>query len=218
MEDMSFLLRVSLPDVPGSLGAVATALGAAGADIEAIEIVERRGDGTVVDDVLLQLPTSVMPDALVTACHAVDGVSVEWISRYAAGASLTMDLETVEAFTAEPARAIARMVELLPGTFRTDWAIAVTPGGDGVQVLAASATAPEPVAPDLADWLKVEAPGPLPDVAAWDATVLIGAPARRGSDGESFVVVLGRRGGPDFLASEIARLGHMVALAASVQS
>jgi len=217
MEDMSFLLRVSLPDVPGSLGAVATALGAAGADIEAIEIVERRGDGTVVDDVLLQLPTSVMPDALVTACHAVDGVSVEWISRYAAGASLTMDLETVEAFTSEPARAIARMVELLPGTFRTDWAIAVSAGADGAQVLAASATAPEPVA-DLADWLKIDGPRVLPEIAAWDATVLIGAPAQRAVDGEPFVVALGRRGGPDFLASELARLGHMVALVASVQS
>jgi len=31
---MAFLLRVELPDVPGSLGAVATALGAVGADIE----------------------------------------------------------------------------------------------------------------------------------------------------------------------------------------
>ncbi|MCW2770497.1 MAG: amino acid-binding protein, partial [Aeromicrobium sp.] len=38
---MAFLLRVELPDVPGSLGTLATALGGAGADIEAIEIVER---------------------------------------------------------------------------------------------------------------------------------------------------------------------------------
>ena len=34
-----FLLRVELPDVPGSLGRVATAIGEAGGDIEAIEIV-----------------------------------------------------------------------------------------------------------------------------------------------------------------------------------
>ncbi|MCW2750055.1 MAG: amino acid-binding protein, partial [Aeromicrobium sp.] len=36
--------------------------------------------------------------------------------------------------------------------------------------------------------------------------------------GEKFVVVVGRHGGPEFLASEVARLGHMVSLAASVQS
>ena len=51
---MPFLLRVELPDVPGSLGRVATAIGEAGGDIEAIEIVEHRPDGTAVDDVLLE--------------------------------------------------------------------------------------------------------------------------------------------------------------------
>ncbi|MDQ3591372.1 MAG: amino acid-binding protein, partial [Actinomycetota bacterium] len=37
---MAFLLRVELPDVPGSLGTLASALGTTGADIQAIEIVE----------------------------------------------------------------------------------------------------------------------------------------------------------------------------------
>ncbi len=46
---MPFLLRVELLDVPGSLGRVATAIGEAGGDIEAIEIVEKRHDGTAVD-------------------------------------------------------------------------------------------------------------------------------------------------------------------------
>ena len=41
---MPFLLRVELPDVPGSLGRVASAIGEAGGDIEAIEIVEKRHD------------------------------------------------------------------------------------------------------------------------------------------------------------------------------
>ena len=37
---MPFLLRVELPDIPGSLGRVATAIGEAGGDIEAIEDAE----------------------------------------------------------------------------------------------------------------------------------------------------------------------------------
>src|SRR5690606_359557 len=131
---MAFLMRVELPDVPGSLGALATALGEAGADIEAIEIVEHRADGHAVDDVLLELPPSVMPDALVTACLQLDGVKVHWISRYTAGANLSMDLEAVEAFTEEPDLAIERLVEVIPSTFRTDWAMAVGPGEDGVAV------------------------------------------------------------------------------------
>ncbi len=44
---MPFLLRVELPDVPGSLGRLATAIGEAGGDIEAIEIVEKRHDGVI---------------------------------------------------------------------------------------------------------------------------------------------------------------------------
>ena len=38
---MPYLMRVELPDVPGSLGRVASAIGEAGGDIEAIEIVDK---------------------------------------------------------------------------------------------------------------------------------------------------------------------------------
>ncbi|MFS0885937.1 ACT domain-containing protein [Aeromicrobium sp. 179-A 4D2 NHS] len=213
---MAFLLRVELPDVPGSLGALATALGEAGADIEAIEIVEHRSDGVAVDDVLLELPQTVMPDALITACHALEGVYVHWISRYTAGANLSMDLEAVEAFTGEPAQAIARLVEVIPATFRTDWALAVRRGEDGATVLAETSAAPKLV-PDCDEWLSVEEAGLLPEVEAWDSTVLAGSPAKtRG--GTTFFIAVGRHGGPEFLPSEIARLGHMVSLAASVQT
>lgn len=39
-------------------------------------MVEHRSDGFAVDDVLFELPPSFMPDALVTACHCLDGVRV----------------------------------------------------------------------------------------------------------------------------------------------
>ena len=52
---MSFLLRVVLPDKPGSLGAVATALGNAGADILGVDVVER-ADGHAIDDLAVELP------------------------------------------------------------------------------------------------------------------------------------------------------------------
>jgi len=214
---MAFLMRVELPDVPGSLGALATALGEAGADIEAIEIVEHRGDGHAVDDVLLELPPSVMPDALVTACLQLDGVKVHWISRYTAGANLSMDLEAVEAFTDEPDLAIERLVEVIPSTFRTDWAMAVGPGEDGVAVFMYGSPSAPRIVPACDAWLAVDKPGPLPEIPDWDSTVLAGSPGRT-RDGMEFFVAVGRRGGPEFLNSEIARLGHIVSLAASVQT
>ena len=47
--------------------------------------------------------------------------------------------------------------------------------------------------------------------SADDNDVLAAAPLS-----EDEVVVFGRRGGPEFLDSELARLGHLVALAASI--
>lgn len=213
---MAFLLRVELPDVPGSLGALATALGSAGADIEAIEIVERRPDGLVIDDVLLELPPQVMPDALITACHELEGVRVEWISRYTAGANLSMDLEAVERFTDDPAQAIARLVEVVPETFRTDWAMALDRVDGVTHVMAESPTAPRLV-PAADDWLGLRSAKVLRNVPEWESTVLAATPARD-RKGRHLVVVVGRHGGPEFLASELARLGHMASLAASVQT
>ena len=120
---MPYLIRVELPDVPGSLGRVASAIGEAGGDIEAIEIVEKR-DGFAVDDVLLEIPPGTMPDSIVSACSVLDGVSVLWINRYAAGGNLFLDLEVVEALTEDPSTARDRLVDLLPIAFRVDWAAA----------------------------------------------------------------------------------------------
>jgi len=198
---MPFLLRVELPDVPGSLGRVASAIGEAGGDIEAIEIVEKRHDDqTAVDDVLLEVAPGVMPDSIVSACHALDGVRVVWISRYAAGGNLFLDLEAVEELTGDPATAVDRMVDLLPITFRADWAARLL-RGSGV------AHATEATPPDL----EFTAIGRAARVATTDDNVHCAA--RLGDDE---IVMIGRRGGPEFLDSELARLGHLVSLGASI--
>ena len=51
---MSYLLRLVMPDRPGILGAVATALGTAGIDIVSLDVLER-GTGVAVDDVVVDL-------------------------------------------------------------------------------------------------------------------------------------------------------------------
>jgi hypothetical protein len=196
------LLRVELPNVPGSLGRLATAIGAAGGDIEAIEIVEKGIDGTDVDDVLLDMVDGVMPDSVVSACNAVDGVRVLWISRYLAGGGLFPDLEVVESLTQDPETALDRLVEVLPVAFRCEWAARILPGPDGVVVEHASEGAPADI--DLK-------PGTGLDRQVIGDDLVAIAPA-----GHKKVVVLGRRGGPEFLDSELARLAHLVGLAALI--
>ena len=64
-----YLMRVSLPDRPGSLGLVASAVGSVGGDINAVEIVEK-GDGVVVDDFIVDLPPDRLPETMIAACGA----------------------------------------------------------------------------------------------------------------------------------------------------
>ncbi|MBB6627751.1 amino acid-binding protein [Nocardioides sp. KIGAM211] len=200
---MPFLLRVELPDVPGSLGRVASAIGESGGDIEAIEIVEKRHDDHVaVDDVLLEVAPGTMPDSIVSACNALDGVRVVWISRYAAGGNLFLDLEAVEELTADPEGALDRLVDLLPITFRADWAARVHDTGG---VVHATDAAPEELAfPRLGG-------GKAARLETGDDNVHCGARLNKHE-----TVVIGRRGGPEFLDSELARLGHLAALAMSI--
>ena len=198
---MPYLMRVELPDVPGSLGRVASAIGEAGGDIDAIEIVEKR-DGFAVDDVLLEMAPGTMPDSVVSACSVLDGVTVLWINRYAAGGNLFLDLEVVESLTEDPASAADRLVDLLPIACRVDWAARVRPTGTGVAVVHATDAAPSEFTIG-----QVESPTRLPGD---DVYVECAAPF--GQD----VVLMGRRGGPEFLDSELARLQHLIGLATTI--
>ena len=197
---MPFLLRVELPDVPGSLGRLAAAIGEVGGDIEAIEIVEKRR-GMAVDDVLLETAPGSMPDSVVSACNALDGVRVVWISRYPAGGNLFLDLEAVEELTADPERALDRLIDLLPVTFRADWAARVSKN-DGIVYTTEAA-------PHDLTWSQLDRPTVLETDD--ENAVVVGARLNK-----SEIVVIGRRGGPDFLDSELARVGHLVGLAMSI--
>ena len=209
---MSYLLRVELPDVPGSLGQVASAIGSVGGNIEAIEIVEHRADGKAVDDVFLAAEHGVMPDSIISALHALEGVRVHWISRYAAGANLILDLEAVEEMSREPERAADVMVDLAPQIFRVDWAMRLRRDGDGFEVVHRSPAAPERV-PEGITWprkfkrgTRFELPAPYDDV------IVAGCPL----SGADEMVVMARRGGPEILDSELARLVHLCGLARSM--
>jgi hypothetical protein len=208
-----FLLRVELPDVPGSLGRVATAIGEAGGDIEAIEIVEHRSDGTAVDDVLLEMAPGMMPDSVVSACNILDGVHVLWVSRYAAGGNLFLDLEVVEQLTQNPRYAMDQLVDLLPITFRADWAVRLCRTGEGLKQVHGTSAAPD-LGSDDAPWLALERAVRLPSDELWVPLndVEIAAAPLTGTE----LVVIGRRGGPDILDSELARLGHLCALAVTI--
>lgn len=207
---MSYLLRVELPDVPGSLGRLASAIGSVGGNIDAIEIVERH-DGRAIDDVFLAAEQGVMPDSIVSACTSLRDVQVLWISHYGAGSNLTRDLEVVEAMTSDPQAAFDTLVDLLPATFVVDWAVRVQRVGEGAKILHGSSAAPGEIPEDLYWPLdldrgrRIEVPERISDLLLAGCSI----------DADE-MIVMARRGGPEILDSEIARLCHLAALASSI--
>jgi hypothetical protein len=214
-----YLLRIVLPDQPGALGTVASALGKAGGDIVAVDVVERQPDGTAVDDFVVELPLGGRADMLVSACQSVPGVRVVWLSRFGAGADLRRDLEAVEAMTDSPANAEKLLVDLAPAVFRADWAMLVRQpaGTDQADVTFATRAAPD-LPESQAPWLPLKKPIRLSVPESWEdygwrsvaaAAVPVG--------GREQSLVVGRSGGPEILDSELARLAHLAALAETIQ-
>lgn len=208
---MTHLLRIALPNVPGSLGAVASALGRVGVDIEAIEIVEDRAGGVAIDDFFIRLSPGVMPDAAVSAVQQIDGVEVLWVSRYPTAGNLHLDLEAVELIAQEPRRAYEILTEILPRTFRSDWAMVALREGQTVRTFSVTPGAPE-VIDECRAWFPLTQAGRLGSPSAWGATLLGAAPL--GSPDR--IVLFGRLGGPEILGSELARLAHLATLAAAI--
>jgi hypothetical protein len=212
-----FLLRLIIPDRPGSLGTVATALGEVNADIHAIEIVEhRRENGTAVDDIVVDLPPGVLPDRLVSACNSVEGVEVIWFSRYGAGGGLHMDLEAVEQMTSAPAEAVDILVEQAPAVLHADWAALLDGTGSEVKVALETSATPE-FGDVTGEWLPLEKATTLvspDDHKGLAESVLVAAPL----ESDRRILVIGRRGGPEFLGSEVARLSYLANLAVTIRA
>ncbi|MFN2589399.1 MAG: NAD-dependent malic enzyme [Actinomycetota bacterium] len=71
-------LRVNLRNVPGTLGRLTTAIGDAGGDIGAVDLVEHRG-GIVVRDIAVKARDETHCDLIVRAAQTVEGVEVRTV-------------------------------------------------------------------------------------------------------------------------------------------
>jgi hypothetical protein len=218
---VSYLLRLVVPDRPGTLGAVATALGTAGIDIVSVDVLER-GGGVAVDDIVVDLPPDRLPDSLITAAQAVDGVQVESLRPFAGSLDTHRELELLESLAraatpGPPTLAVKLLAAELPRVFHSGWA-AVLHDGHPCEVLAASDAAPSFEGMAL-PWLPLSTPRLLPSEDDWlperwreMAIEMMATPF----GGPRTAVVLGRSGGPAYRRSELLRLVHLTGIAASV--
>jgi ACT domain len=216
---VSYLLRLVVPDRPGILGAVATALGLAGIDIVSLDVLER-GGGVAVDDVVVELPEGRLPDSLITVAQSVEGVQVESLRPFAGPLDTHRELELLDALArAAEGTAEKLLAAELPRVFHSGWAVVLAAGEapGSCAVLAASDAAPAFEHLSL-PWLPLTAPRLLPSEEAWlperwreMMIEMMAAPL-----GGGHAVVLGRSGGPAFRRSELLRLAHLTGIAGTV--
>ncbi|SFE50248.1 hypothetical protein SAMN04487819_11532 [Actinopolyspora alba] len=214
---MSFLIRVQVPDRPGALGSVASALGEIEADILSVDVVERSSEAAI-DDLIVELPSGRLPDVLITAAESVEGVRVDAVRPYAGILDTHRELELVEEIAAEPARGLQLFAEGVPRIIRSGWAMIFGNRAGGAEHLAASTSAPEdeylrlPWMPlpraTVLDGDESWVPGTWRELGTELAATPIGKP--------DLVLLAGRPGGPMFRTSEVARLAHLAGIVSVV--
>ncbi len=90
-----YLLRVSVPDRPGALGVLASAIGAAGGDITAVDVVEREAS-SAIDDILIETADAASAAGILSTVSALAGVVIETWQPYTEGDQLHDGLDIVD--------------------------------------------------------------------------------------------------------------------------
>lgn len=214
---MSYLIRVLLPDTPGSLGHLADAIGMVDGDIQSVDIVESFNDGTVMDDIVVELPVGTMADSLISAAGSVDGVEVDSIRPFSGRVDRRGQISLLARVAESAANietAMTEVVEALPKAMTSSWAIVIdnnepihrvassdaAPADDGTTPATINVSSARALISDQEDW--------IPESWALLDSALAAAPL--GDTG--LVLVLGRVGGPDYLASEVEHLGNLATI------
>ncbi|WKD59428.1 hypothetical protein [Corynebacterium caspium] len=216
---MSYLLRVTLPDAPGSLALLGAAVGKIGGNIHSVDIVEAFPDGTVMDDLVVVLPPRTLPDSLITAAHSLEGVVVDSIRPFSGTVDRRGQIELlaqIAQFHKNPARALQLLAKEMPRTLTSSWVIILrTSRNDAAKEIIAVEASPSAPSGEISTPgdIDISKARPLdPESEAWipeNWALLDTSLAATPISGTDLILVVGRVGGPQFLASEVRHLGYL---------
>lgn len=163
---MLYVLRVSLPDRPGSLGTLASELGELGADIVSLRVIER-DSFQAVDEICVE-GEALSPERIKQAAERTPSAMVETVRRISRVPDPLSGLVLADRLARGLGDPMLTLVEGLPNALTAAWAMALSHERDGAQIGAVSADAP---APGLMEtpWLPLTGARRLP-IGDWAPT------------------------------------------------
>ncbi|MEU8123064.1 amino acid-binding protein [Spirillospora sp. NPDC049024] len=203
---MLLRIRVRLPDRPGSLGQVARTLGAAGADVVQMAVLER-ANGRAMDDFTVAWPAGAGPERLAEGLGSVPGVEVVGIWPTAEPQGAFPDAAVIGQVAAVPERGLEVLADAVPAILSADWAGLAELKGEGEAVLvhASSGGTPGTGLPELRP-LRPRA------FTAPDGVRFAVCPLATGT----IALVVARTGAPPFHRTEVFRLEQLAGAANAV--
>jgi hypothetical protein len=204
-------VRISVPDRPGSLGLVASAIGLSGADIATVDVLES-DSGRALDDVFVAVRDAAHLQGVRDHLLGVAGVQVVGVQLPAPPAGGPADLELLGQVLALPGRALQTLVDGAPGALGADWGAVIEFGADdaptGVRGISPKCPGEEHVrvnAPLRLSTPRVAPPGGEP----YGGTALVPLGNAR------LALLLVRESGPPFHRTELWRLEKVGQIAGS---
>src|SRR5690606_37516977 len=158
------------------------------------------------------------PVTLITAAESIPDVQVDSIRPYSGVLDTLLDLVLIDQVAVAHDDRLQILVDGIPRVLRVDWStILVTSPQDHYRVILSQSALQTQAS--SAPWMPLDKPAVLDPDADWEPqiwrdmdTKLAAAPLVNTGK----VLMLGRPGGPAFRPSEVARLGYLAGIVATV--
>ncbi len=199
-------IRLSVPDRPGSLGMVTSAIGAVGADIVKIDVLESES-GRALDDVFMVVRDVTHLNSVRDRLTNMPTLTVMGLQYPAPPVTGHADLELIDQVLSHPERGLQTLVDGAPHAFGADWAALIEYGADStmIGVLTMSVHSPS------ADQVLITSPSRLASIRVTPpgASAPYGGAALIPIGSGPLALVLVREEGPEFHRSELWRVGQV---------
>lgn len=133
-------IRLVVPDRPGMLGAVASAIGSAGADVDLVDVLAAE-HGRATDDIRVRVRDDAHLQRVVDTLERLTGVTVDGVRRPVSPLAGHGDLELIRTILATPLPQV--LVDQAATSLEMNWVAATSPDAPAAStVIASSPTGP----------------------------------------------------------------------------